>query len=384
VYLDAFIKNLYEKRKIKTSFNAFKKKLQRIIKNKLNDILKLIKKDGILFIDFTIKAKHTLINLIKLRQNSNYNIERAVSKFAGEYGGNTKILKNKANLHLIKNKMLEYDNIKEINELFMYYLQQIDNKYIVLKRTGADGFKEKDFLKISYKTRFNSGSRIYQHIEKIDDIFYMASKKYKNAVFLTLTTDPKKFNNLQHSYKAFSQNLNKFFSYLRKKFKKRLPYINVFEFTESGLLHCHIVIFGVKYLLNSKKISYLWNKYGQGKIIKIYALKSDDGGFTWLKNKPADCKEKSLSNYLTKYLRKAFYDKEALSLYWASNKRFYTYSRVLYKNEKDIKPKFKKWEYVGVFHKIDIEKAGGVSELYIKILDKLFNSMRGGWSWAVS
>ena len=43
VYLDAFIKNLYEKRKIKTSFNAFKRKLQRIIKNKLNDILKLIK-----------------------------------------------------------------------------------------------------------------------------------------------------------------------------------------------------------------------------------------------------------------------------------------------------------------------------------------------------
>ena len=385
VYFDYFIKELYEKRKIKGSFNGFKKKILRIIKNKLNNILKLHKKDGILFIDFTTKAKHTLINLIKYMQNSNYNIERSVSKFANEYGGNTKILKNKALLSLLNNKMLGYENVKEINELFLYYLNQIDNKYLIFKRKGADGFKERDFMKIKYNTRFNSPYRIYQHIEKIDGIFYNASKIYKNAVFLTLTTNPKAFNNLNQSYKAFSVNLNRFFSYLRKKFKKRLPYLNVFEFTESGLLHCHIVIFGVKYLLNSKKISYLWNKYGQGKIIKIYALKNDgDGGFTWLKNKPADCKEKSLSNYLTKYLRKAFYDKEALSLYWASNKRFYSYSRVLYKNDDTKGYKIKKWEYIGVFHKIDIEKAGGVSELYIKILDKLFNSMRGGWSWAVS
>ena len=46
VYFDYFIKELYEKRKIKGSFNGFKKKILRIIKNKLNNILKNISKDN--------------------------------------------------------------------------------------------------------------------------------------------------------------------------------------------------------------------------------------------------------------------------------------------------------------------------------------------------
>jgi len=369
VFLDVLLKKIYKKRKINTSFNAFKKKIVRIINNKLNPFLNTSKKDGLVYIELNDITKRQLLNLISLKQNSNSDLSNCVARYVAEYGSNTKILKDKAILELVKNKMLSYENLKVINELFLYYLTEINNKSILLKKIDRDGYKDDDFLILKYKTRFNDSGRLYEHIDNIDNIFYNASKKYKNAVFLTLTTDPNRFKNLGQSYKQFTQNLNRFFSYLRKKFKKRLPYINVMEFTKSGLLHAHIVIFGVSYLMNSQKISSLWDKYGQGKIIKIYALKEHEGTFIWKRKKPKDCQISDLSCYLSKYLRKAFFSKEELSLYWASNKRFFTYSRQLLKT-KENKPKIKRWEYLGVYYNELLDRYGP-SGLYYKILEKM-------------
>jgi len=380
LYIDDFLKKLYNKKKVNTSLNAFKKKIVRIIKKRLKNMVNMEKKGNIIYIEFNKETQKRIINLIKYEQNSNYEAERAICDFVAAYGTNTKVLKNKASQYLYKNKMLESKDIKEIMELFKIYLNEISGKILLFKKKGSDGFNEDDFLKIKYTTRFNSPMFIWENIDKVETIIYNAQKKYKNAVFLTLTTDPKKHINLYASYKSFSENLNRFFSFIRKKFGMRLPYLNVYEFTKSGLLHCHILLFGTSYLLNSKKISSLWGKYGQGKIIKIHNIKRDGkGGYTWGRNKPKDAKDGSLNSYLTKYLKKAFYDKKTLALYWASNKRFFTYSRELYKNEKKERKESSKWEYIGAYSEQVINSFGGASELYYKMLGKVVRAVSGWW-----
>jgi hypothetical protein len=171
-------------------------------------------------------------------------------------------------------------------------------------------------------------------------------------------------------------------SFITKKFGGRRPkYINAFEYTKSGLMHCHAIIF-VDYLMDVRKISEEWSRIGQAEIVYIYALHNQvaRGGkrrqWQWLKTRPVDprtgkpTKMKSGTDYLKKYLKKATlamtssewkgkdgkihsenkYDIQ--SLYWAHNKRFWTSSRCLLPvdeedaDAKDVEPKF---SFFGVF-----------------------------------
>lgn len=107
---------------------------------------------------------------------------------------------------------------------------------------------------------------------------------HNKGVFLTLTTDPKRHRNVEEANKAFGPALNRFMTYIRKKVKGlgygRLSHITAYEFQKNGLLHAHIVIFGIPYLEHYKRISYLWSRTGQGSIVYIYGLNKDGKGCT--------------------------------------------------------------------------------------------------------
>ena len=93
-----------------------------------------------------------------------------------------------------------------------------------------------------------------------------------------------------------------------------------------------------------------------GEVVYIYRLRfsKKDEDFVFYKNKPKNTKTNSIVEYLVKYLKKAFYDKSELALFWLTNKRFFTYSRSLLKKEEEIpKIKLSRWEFIGVFD-IDI------------------------------
>lgn len=156
--------------------------------------------------------------------------------------------------------------------------------------------------------------------------------------------DPNGFENLWEADRSFSPAWNRFMSYLKKKNNgKRPQYLAAFEFTESGLLHIHVLIF-LEYLLPNDQISLEWRRCGQGEITYIYALKNVFNPQTkqreWRWNshsRPTDAKGMSGGDYLKKYIKKcalALMDSytspaDTHSMYWALNKRMHTCSRSL-------------------------------------------------------
>ena len=114
---------------------------------------------------------------------------------------------------------------------------------------------------------------------------------------------------------------------------KRLKYIAAYEFQENGLIHLHVVFFGIRYLASIDQISKDWQRCGQGRIVHAYGIHRDGDRWLWNKEKPSDAEGKTPADYLRKYLEKALYVNENFGLYWAMNKRFCTMSRLFQSKE---------------------------------------------------
>lgn len=225
--------------------------------------------------------------------------------------------------------MLNEDVKATLRELFATSLDYADGRVVVLSRSDSAPDDAPSFLILPYTTRFTDDSIKVKNLKKFETIWDYSRTHYSYAVFVTLTTDPKRFKSLWHSWRHLSLAFNRFMSYLRRVYGFRPPYVAVYEFTKSGLLHIHLVLFGVRYLMHYRRLSYIWSKEGQGKIVYVYTLRNDGNGWHWAKMRPKDAKRgESADDYLKKYLKKALYDVEGLYLYWVSNKRFFTYSRV--------------------------------------------------------
>lgn len=184
-------------------------------------------------------------------------------------------------------------------------------------------------ISMPYRTRFNDEGRKVAALKRYESIWDKCSTTYKNAIFLTLTTDPKLQTNLWDANKKISKNFNRFMSFLTRRLGHRPKYLNVYEFQGNGRLHLHIIFFGIKYLIAGAEMRHLWTKYGQGEIFKFISMKNNNGVWEWVKSKPSDAGSKSPADYLKKYLKKALFDEGALYQYWIYNTRFFTYSRDL-------------------------------------------------------
>jgi hypothetical protein len=196
---------------------------------------------------------------------------------------------------------------QQVIEYFLRYLDVSKASAGVLE--DEDGF----YCTVPYKTRFHS---IESVLRRFDVVF--ASKRYRVGVWVTLTTDPKayeKMDYLRYRYEIMKA-LNRFFSWLRKKFKK-ISYINVVEFTDSGLIHFHIVVFGLSRIEDYRVFTRRLIGWGFGKINFMYVIVNDNG--VWRPKRvinidncdggglPKDfllASRMGLRNYLKKYLTK--------------------------------------------------------------------------------
>lgn len=284
--------------------------------------------------------KPALLYLIRQEQNSNHHKTASCQEDPGSifaWPNKTRPERIDAIRILNNHKMLPPDARKEIKILFDDYMKDIEDRRLVL----GDPDNPDNLLILPYLNRFNNIGRKVELLKKYDKIFCKSREYYQDGVFLTLTTDPKRFKSLWHANRHFQTALNRFWSVLQKRFGFRLPYIAVYEFTpgknasgdpkNSGLLHAHIILFGRKWIGKSQDISDIWSKCGQGEIVKLMALRNDPQyGWLWTRAKPEDAGGRDPQQYLKKYLVKALYDPEGFELYWSFNKRFYSYSRRLY------------------------------------------------------
>lgn len=255
-------------------------------------------------------------------------------------------------------RTLEEEDLEEIHEEYLDYRREIDSTVLLFKRKEELRNIDGEVKTLPYTTRFNSLPRKIEAEKKYKAVWNNAGVMFERGVFLTLTTDPKRHASVADANKAFGPALNRFMTWVRKRVRSlgygKLSYISANEFQKNGLLHAHIVIFGLRYLEHYKRISYLWSQTGQGKIVYIYGLRKDAKGWYWVKQRPKDAeKGQSCSDYLKKYLSKNLQD-DGQDLFWVFGKRFYTNSTTL---EPDLSRAILppgNWVYIGSCHREEV------------------------------
>lgn len=247
-----------------------------------------------------------------------------------------------------RHRLLDKEQRFQISQQFDTYMDDVRDRSVILCHKEDSLNPEAPLYFLPYKTRFTDAGRKQDNLKTYEGIWDHSLTRYQSAVFLTLTTDPKMHRSSYHANKHFQVALNRFFSLIQKRLGYRPKYVNVHEFTERGLLHAHIVIFGLNYLEHQARLSLDWQNCGQGSIVYVYGLRNNGQKWTWTRAKPANAnKGKTVDAYLKKYLKKALFGSEELELYWTFNKRFFTYSKALRPARAQTRPFGPRYHFIG-------------------------------------
>ena len=196
------------------------------------------------------------------------------------------------------------------------YIRRIDQYRLVfdVHLTGSRGVDTERMTK-RYKTRWNSEGRQKKAFARYSQSLRTGYKSADNAVFATLTTDPKKHDSLLDAIESINSNFHSLCSFMRTdpetvantrresvpgwrpdldssnfhfgatgavsgRPREKLEYLKVLEFTEKGYPHLHVLFFdvptrdsdGMPFLIDKDELSARWNRYGQGRIVDLYPL----------------------------------------------------------------------------------------------------------------
>lgn len=276
-----------------------------------------------------------------------------------------------------KDRVLSYlDNYLQVNSdsVRKSLLSQLvtdkagtEDRWQMFRRVRGTG---DDYLLLPYRTRFNDGSRAGGIREGFESALRSATRRHNNAAVLTVTTDPKCHSGLSEALENLSKNKSRLMSWLSTEYQlgHRPENLTVLEFTETGLPHLHIILFGVSYAVSQEQLSAKWRDYGQGSVVDVRTAKNVHDSDTWRLHD--DGNVVTLRQYLGKAIRElqsvADADASELrerveqggvhmwrqALYWATERQYYTCSPSLRETDADAVdadlPHVTVWEFVGV------------------------------------
>lgn len=318
---------------------------------------------------------------------------------------------------------------KEISKLFAVWKRDVSRKNIVMRDISGNGNSK--YLILNYKTRFTDAGRHFEIEKTYQAAVRKSLEQFDKGLFVTLTSDPQihmrkageeferyvkdpttkttyQFDLEGQGGSLWTANRNestafrKWYEKMCHRFGFRIPYIRVVEFQENGLIHTHLLMFGIGYNYYKqtpkgvKKYSFGWEelardwgeRYNQGIMNQVYRIENKGGKWDWVSKdeKPADTGDRSPVDYLGKYLKKASdiptikcecgqicssengedivcpkcgkkhkAPQDGRYMYWAMGKRFFTISQCLREYDIDaliLKEDLKKlqtakWEFVG-------------------------------------
>lgn len=251
------------------------------------------------------------------------------------------------------------EKIGRMEKKFEIWQDECDDKLIVLARLPG-AIPGKPYTVIPMMTRFNNEGRKVELLKTYEAAIENAADQYRDAVFLTLTTDPlihltpagqpvqrviksrdgKKildvFNTTGRGTSLYEANRHESTAWRQwyeaetRRRGYRIPYIRVAEFMKNGLIHTHVILFGLTWMKPFNELAREWGvQYQQGFMVHAYVLKNQDKKWVWKneQNTPDDAQGRSPDDYLKKYLKKALYDTSSHWGYWVHNKRFFTMSQ---------------------------------------------------------
>jgi hypothetical protein len=260
---------------------------------------------------------------------------------------------------------------------FEDYVNRTNDLRIILEAIDDD--TDPEYLSLPYATRFTDDSRVKKQHSVLNSSLEAAADDHETAMFGTLTTDPKHFDNLFEAITSISDSWNRFMSWLStdSRLGYRPEYCKVLEFQESGNPHIHFIIFlkqpddgSMPWLVHKGDLDDYWAKYQGGYVNDLQPLVYQDDlhdGYDpdegWVKWQPDGCHGglldrtsndgegyQTAGQYIGKYLSKTFglvedisnsddpfraaahsddADPWKLALYWATDRKVKTISRSL-------------------------------------------------------
>lgn len=156
--------------------------------------------------------------------------------------------------------------------------------------------------------------RILDRLEGLENIEKLSTKGEVYGLFLTLTTDPSKYELSKiEAWEDISEKWNRLNSWIRKKYDSFIGFFRVYESTKKGYPHIHaILFFDRKVFIPQDKLQRLWK------------------AFVWIK----PCRNvKGSINYLVKYLHKGFTERSHAitpSMLWVFHKQSFGVSNAIF------------------------------------------------------
>ena len=161
------------------------------------------------------------------------------------------------------------------------YRESTEDRYHRLDRVRGNG---PETVMLPYSTRFNAPGRVADSWERVESAFSAASDRHDRAVMVTLTTDLERFESVAAAGESLLSDVSRFKSWLATdgRLGHRPPSVVVPEFTESGIPHAHVVLFGVSWVVPHAELSAYWGENrDRGEVVWFDRLSSRDEGGRW-------------------------------------------------------------------------------------------------------
>ncbi|MFC7071618.1 hypothetical protein ACFQJ7_17045 [Halovenus rubra] len=254
-------------------------------------------------------------------------------------------------------KTVQADSVKrDLFREFVTWRASITGTYTIMQQYRDRPNVDSEYLLIEQESRFKDKPEARKSHNRLTTALDKAAEKESQAVMVTLTPDPKRFESHTEILEAVQDGVGNFIDCLGYRLGGRPEYIKSLEFQHKGLPHYHIVLFGVDYVkdgesetgnstISEQEVRDYWNqKKDIGQQVYVQSVTRRDG--SWLLHDDSDGK-RTLSYYLSEATRGLYEFVEASEselrdmlesgetrlwrqvLYWASEKQYVSCSNGL-------------------------------------------------------
>ena len=178
-------------------------------------------------------------------------------------------------------------------------IETTEHKWLILEGREC----QRDYMLMPFQNLYNSSNRVDGAIARYRRAWSTAAAEYDRGVLLTLTTDPSRYDSIADATEGLMDDLNRLKSWLANRFfdGRRPPHIAVPEFTESGLPHLHVAIFGIDYIPQAVLAHYWDRRRDRGSNVWLRGMKVRGARWHW-QSRPKLTKTRPPQAYLAKGL----------------------------------------------------------------------------------
>lgn len=166
----------------------------------------------------------------------------------------------------------------------------VEGRYKVL-RAEQDG--DEWFRCIKAGTRFSDPGKAKRNRRQYESVWREAGRRFDHAVAVTLSTHADRFQSVydcvegesRDGQSRFMDDVQRFISWLKYQLgegtsKASIRTLKQFEFTDDGIIHCHILVFGHRWLVTKEHLQHYWSQR-QDRAHQVWFTSLEHDGQHW-------------------------------------------------------------------------------------------------------